>query len=459
PDKPMTYSADGSLEDITIADTDGSEITIGTAPVSLISERDESLRPIRHKEHAPVAADENLSLVIGPVTLASGKRGSLVAEAKLARAGYHASIQGEGGLKRLLDLAKALSIPSPTVAADGAANVKLSISGAWGKGERPLVEGSAQLRDVRAQVLGLNAPIEVAAADLAITPDSVKVQNLSARAADAVWRGSMQIPRPCPTPATCELQFKLHTASLDTAALNKLLNPAQRKGPWYRFLSLGASKPPYLLQARASGTISIDKLKLGAATCTHFSGDLRTSRGNISLSEIKGEFLDGTITGKWTADYSVKPPRYSGTGTFADVSLSPLGEWMHNTWIDGSGSAKYEFTASGTSLQELLASAKINSDFSLSDSSFPHIVLVRESSPLRAETFAGNLQLQDGVFSFQKTKLVTAEEVYTVSGTASLAGALNLKAVSENANGFTVTGTLLKTRVSPISATEASLKP
>jgi AsmA-like protein len=459
PNQPMTYSADGSLEDITIGNDAVAEITIGTAPVSLISDRDESHRPIHHKEHSPVTADENLGLVIGPVTLASGKHGTLIAQAGLTRSGYRASIQGEGGLKRLLDLAKALSIPSPTVAADGAANVKLSISGAWGSGERPLVEGSAQLRDVRAQISGLNAPIEITAADLAIAPDSVKVQNLSARGADGVWRGSMQIPRPCSTPETCELQFKLHTASLDTAALNKLLNPAQRKGPWYRFLSLGASKPPYLLQARASGTISIDKLKVGAAMCTHFSGDLRTNRGNISLSEVKGEFLGGTVTGNWTADYSVKPPRYSGSGTFEDVSLSPLGEWMHNSWIDGSGSAKYEFKASGTSLPELLDAAEINSEFSLSDSRFPHIVLVRESSPLRAETFAGNLQLQDGVFSFQKTKLATADEVYTVSGTASLAGALNLKAMSENANGFSVTGTLLKTRVSPISATEASLKP
>jgi len=79
--------------------------------------------------------------------------------------------------------------------------------------------------------------------------------------------------------------------------------------------------------------------------------------------------------------------------------------------------------------------------------------------PLRAADFSGTLRLISGEFSFQETKLTSGSEVYTVSGTASLGGALNLKAVIGNAGGYAISGTLLKTRVSAIPSAEASLKP
>ena len=101
----------------------------------------------------------------------------------------------------------------------------------------------------------------------------------------------------------------------------------------------------------------------------------------------------------------------------------------------------------------------MTAQFNVSGGTFPHVVLTRDSGPLRAENFSGALHLSDRTISFRDAKLTTANEVYTVSGTASFAGALNLRAVTEAAGGFVISGTFAKTRVSAIPNAEASLKP
>ena len=455
---PIVYRGDGSVQNLTLGNREVPAVSIGTVPLTLGSGDDpRHLLPRLRKKR--IAAETGVQLDIGPVTLANGKHAPLVSGAVVTRRGYRASLDGESGLKRLLQIARAFRIPSPAVAADGLVDVKLSISGAWGSSEFPLVEGSGQLRQVRAQIRGLNAPIEILTANLAVGANIVKVDKLSARAADTVWQGSMQITRPCPAPSACPLQFHLHTRELNANALNNLVNPAQHSGPWYRFLSLGGSQAPYLLQARASGTIKVDKLKVGAAWFQQFASELRLDRGNVSLSGFHAELLNGTVAGDWKADFAAKPPRYSGTGKFSDVSLAQVGEWNHNVWVDATGSAKYEFKASGAAFPGVLASADLSADFSLANGSFPHVVLSATSGPLHAESFAGSLRVRDGSISFHNARLVTATDVYTVNGTASLAGSLNLKALAQNATGFSITGTLLQTRVAPIPATEAVLKP
>jgi hypothetical protein len=132
---------------------------------------------------------------------------------------------------------------------------------------------------------------------------------------------------------------------------------------------------------------------------------------------------------------------------------------MHDGWIEGRGHAEYQFKSSGSNLQDLVNSADLNAEFRISGGRFAHIVFTRDSGPLLASDFSGALQLAKGAISFRDAKLTSGGEVYTVSGTASLGGVLNLKAVNDNAGGYTIGGTFVKTRVSAIPNAEASLKP
>lgn len=470
PQQPVSVHGSGSIDDLQITRTGTDAIGFGTVPFTVSNGVEDSAAKTKHhatssKKRGTATSPagglppQELRAEFGPINLASGKAGPLTGEATLTRAGFSGSVHGNATVNRVLATAKAVSLPTPAFSGDGTADVSLKFSGEWFSHERPVIVGTAHLHSVRAQIRGVNAPVKIVTADLAIDGEAVTVQNLSAETADSTWHGSLRIPRPCASPDDCESQFKLHVDRLAANSLNNLLNPSQRPKAWYRFLSLGKDQPSYLLQAKASGKIAIDKLTLGNAACNHFTSDLSLEAGKVTLSGFKAECLEGKAAGTLKADFAAKPPRYSGEGNFDGFSLSTVAKLTHDGWVEGSGRADYQFKAGGSNWQDLLDSAELAAQFNVSGGTFPHIVLTRESGPLRAEDFSGTLRLSDRTISFHDAKLTTANEVYTVSGTASFAGALNLKAVSEAAGGYMIGGTFAKTRVSAIPNAEASLKP
>jgi uncharacterized protein involved in outer membrane biogenesis len=236
-----------------------------------------------------------------------------------------------------------------------------------------------------------------------------------------------------------------------------LLNPALAQKPWYSFLSLSSGQSPFLAQAHGSGNIVIDKLKLGTASCSHFAADLRWNSGELTLSKMSAEVLGGRASGEWVADFSSKPPKYRGQGNLKGASLVAVARLMHDSWIDGTGSIDYDFQASGWKLEDVLASAEANADFTISPGTFAHVVLPLTTEPLRAEIFSGNLQLEDGRLNFRDAKLKTSGGVYKLSGTASLNGEVSLKMTG--ATGYNISGTFLKTRVTTVPVAQAALKP
>jgi hypothetical protein len=452
---------DGEVQELRFSSTSvGSEVALGRLPLSLGSEAAAAkAHRNRGAEKAPSLA--NSQLQIGPVNVVLGRPVPLRAQASLSFSGYQAAIRGDAGLKQLLQSARLLGIPAPAVTADGSSTVDLTIAGSWVSSTPPKALGTATLRSVRAQIRGLNAPLDIVSANLVLDESSVRVQNLHASAAQATWHGSMQVARPCASPGACRIQFKLRAAQLDAAALNDLVNPAAKKQSWYKFLSRGENQSPYFLQASATGKISVDKLVLGRSDCTQLTADVELHNGKLELSNLRGQTLGGKASGEWQADFSTRPPAYSGTGSFDSVDLAAIAALMHNPWIDGTGAAKYEFRASGLGLHDLLNSANLSGDFAIREGNFPHIALTSQSSGLRANSFSGRLLLRDGQFSFPDAKLESATGVYKVSGTVSLTGGLNLKMTGESVPGFSLSGTLLKTRVSaiPITAAQAALTP
>jgi hypothetical protein len=109
----------------------------------------------------------------------------------------------------------------------------------------------------------------------------------------------------------------------------------------------------------------------------------------------------------------------------------------------------------------LLKQAELNANFSVKDSEFPHVVLSENSEPLHSSVFSGQLAFRDGIFSLGDAELVSDSGVFNLSGTASVAGDLNVKMTGENSTGYNVSGTLDQPRVSPITnpPTQAALKP
>jgi AsmA family/AsmA-like C-terminal region len=444
---------EGEATDVRLSSKAGAALILSRVPFALV----DSSSP--YKSKTAVAALNFPKLQIGPINVALGRPAPVQAHLSISRSGYTASIRGEAGLKRVLQAAQMLRLPAPQVSAEGITALDLNVTGAWDLAT-PKLTGTAQLRSVHAQVRGMNSPFQVRRADLVIDSEAVRVKNLDALAAGSTWRGSLLVPRPCGIPETCQIQFHLRSAEASAVALNRLFNPLAAKRPWYKFLAFGNSSN-YFAKASASGSVAIDKLILGSAVCARFSSDLALENAEFSLTNVRGNLLGGQSEATLKADFSVRPPVYSGSGSFDGVSLSHIAELMRSGWIDGEGSASYRFTTSGWSLQDLVKQADAEAKFSVKDGEFPHVLLSENAEPLHSSVFSGQLVFRNRTFSLDNTELVSDSGVFNVSGTASLTGDLNLKMMSENSGGYNLSGTLDQTRVSaiPNSPTQAALKP
>lgn len=444
---------EGEATGVRLSSQTGTELVLGRVPFALASP------PSTSKSKTAVAPINFAKLQIGPINVALGRPAPVQVHLSISRSGYTASIRGEAGLKRVLQAAEMFRLPAPQVSAEGIASLDLNLAGAWDLAA-PRLTGDAQLRSVHAQVRGMNAPFQVRRADLIIDSDAVQVKNLDALAAGSTWRGSLIIPRPCGIPEACRIQFHLRSAEASAAGLNNLFNPVAAKRPWYKILAMGRSSN-YFAKTTATGSVAIDRLSLGGAVCTRFSSDLDLQNGKLALTNIHGGLLGGQTAATLRADFSVRPPVYSGTGNFDGASLSSIATLMHTGWIDGEGSADYRFKTSGWNLRDLLKQGELEAKFSIKDSEFPHVMLSEDAGPLHSSIFSGQLVFRDGTFSLDDTELVSDSGVFNVSGKASLAGDLDLKMVGQDSGGYNVSGTLDQTRVSPITSppTQAALKP
>ncbi len=432
-------------------------------PFSLSSARDpkSAANPARRARQLDVQPPAETHLDVGPFSLALGKPAPALVRGWVSRSGYGFSVQGEAQVQRLLQVARTIGITAPQLVAEGTAKVDLQIAGNWSGVEPARAMGKAQLHSIRVEVRGLNAPVEIAAADLTLTPDQVNVQNLTASAAGTAWRGSLTLPRQCASQGTCPVRFDLHADQISTDRLNQVLNPHVPKRPWYRFLSSPTAGTPYLLMLNATGKLTASKVVVHKLAADRVSANVELKNGKLRLHNLSGDVLGGRHTGEWNADFAAKPPQYSGNGTLGRVALGRLAEVMKDDWITGSATATYRATAAGLGAAELFASATGALQIEARDGLLPHIALAEGTGPLQMRHFAAHLFLHDGRFEIQEGKLETAAGVYDVSGTASLGRVLNLKLMRDGAPGFNITGTVTEPRVAQTAAAEtrAALKP
>jgi hypothetical protein len=322
---------------------------------------------------------------------------------------------------------------------------------------------------VHAVVRGVNGPIEISSAELRILHDEVRVEKLSALAADARWTGSVALPRGCGTPGACLIRFNLNTDETDLSELTEWLSshPSQRR--WYQVLTPAEPTAPSFLQnLRASGKVNAGRLLIRNLVANHVSASLAIERGKLKLSDLRADLLGGKHRGDWLADFTADAPVYTGTGTLTGISLHQVADAMHDPWISGIGGGTYRITASGADSAAFWQSADGGLQFDVRDGALSHISLAIDEGPLRIARWQSQARLRDGKIEIENGKLISAAGAYEVSGTASLGQALDFKltrvtdagAVHAGSMAFSVTGTVAEPRVTlTTTETQAKLKP
>jgi hypothetical protein len=419
---------------------------------------------------------DRLRVEFGPFPVALGRPVPAQIRGWMGRSGYGIAIRGDGEISRTLRVASLLGLQVVRTNAEGVAQMDLQVAGTWAENipgkssgfSLPEVTGTAQLRDVRAVMRGVNGPIEISSAHLLLAQEGVRVEKLLARAAEADWTGNLIFPRGCGSVEACLIRFNLNTAEVGLGDLYEWLGsqPAQR--PWYQILTNAEPKSPSFLEnLRASGKINAGRLLIHNVAANRVSASVDLERGKLKISDIRTDVLGGKYRGDWHADFTGGPPVYAGSGTLTAISLERIADAMHDRWISGTASGTYQFTASGTNSNAFWQSIEGELQFDLRDGVFPHISLVSDEGPLQVARWQGSARLRGGKIELEKEKLFSAAGMYEIGGTASLGRMLNLKltrtpdAKAAGSLIYSITGTVAAPRVAliPIPDTQAELKP
>jgi len=385
----------------------------------------------------------------------------------MSTAGYRFFLRGDVELKDLFRLEEVLGLPATRPAAEGSANLDVSVSGPWQGFAAPAALGTAQLRNVRAEMHGLNTPIEIGPATMTLTPDAVGMQKISARTGSTHWSGGVTAPRHCAVPA-CVFQFDLTADQLSTGDLAEWFTPHPAKLPWYRILNSNSNAPQGpspLLAIQAHGNLHVGRFGLKKVFATQVATQVEVDRGKITLTALRGQLLEGTHQGNWTIDASThdasardasaQSVRYHGTGRLQDISLAQVGTLMNDAWIAGTADGKFDLDGSGDSFRELLARSDGKLQFVMRNGSLPHIEIPGSAGPLPVHRFGGELHLKKGVWELSAGRLESRDGVYQVSGTASPAGGFDFVLTRGDEQSWTLTGTLAEPHVATVDRGEA----
>jgi hypothetical protein len=428
------------------------------------------------KPEAEAIAGTGLHLEFGPFPVALGRPVPAQARGWMGRSGYGIAIRGDGEIAHTLRFASLMGLQAVRTNAEGVAQMDLQIAGTWADNmvgkpsgfSLPEVTGTVQLRNVRAMVPGANGPIEISSAQLLLGHDGVRVEKLTARAADADWTGNLIFPRGCGAPDACLIRFNLNTSEAALGDLYAWLasQPAERR--WYQILAKAEPKSQlFLKNLRASGKINAGRLLIHGVAASHVSAAFELDRGKLKISDLRADVLGGKYRGDWHADFTDNPPMYAGSGTLTAISLQQIADAMHDPWISGTAGGTYQFTAAGADASAFWKSVEGELQFDLRDGILPHISLVSDNGPLQVTRWQGSARLRGGQIELDKEKLVASDGTYEVGGTASLGRALNLKLIrspdakSAGSQIYSVTGTVEEPRVTliPTPDTQAQLKP
>jgi uncharacterized protein YhdP len=252
----------------------------------------------------------------------------------------------------------------------------------------------------------------------------------------------------------------VHTGDISLARLNQLVNPSFQTRPWYHLLAVWQQHDDALLKLRASGRFSATHLTLRSLVANNVSGNAEFDAGKLNISSLNADLLGGHQTGKWTADFTVSPPRFAGGGMVSRISMAQLSSLMQDTWATGNVDGPYGLELAGLDDATLRDSATGSADFTWSGGSLRHVTLEGRGAPMAFSSFTGKLTLQHGIFRLQDSRLQSGPAVYAVKGTASYDRNLDLRLERSGGRSYAISGPLDSPKVEPVAtaATEALLR-
>ena len=406
--------------------------------------------------NAPTQPLQGNFLEVGPFTVTLGDQQTSDFHAWFSTQGYVANFSGDAPAQRLLQIGRLAGVTAIHPAIEGAAKFAWNARGDWRGFAAPQTSGTIHLSTARVEFPGLNAPVEIAAADVALSPDTVKLDKLSATTGGVHWTGTILRPRLCPGPVPCPTTVDLRADELSTDQVNVLLNPTIVKRPWYRILTGGGQAGSLLQKLNVTGTLKVGHFVARDFSASAVSAQIGLANGLFQASNVRGTLFGGHHVGEWMADFTQAAPVYSGSGACDGVSLTQFGKFARVSWLTGTASAKYDLALSGWDAAVLQSSAHGKFEIDAEDGSLARFDPSTPAAPLRFRRLQVNLSLGNSLLALSGGKLQSPRGIYTLSGVTSLNRKLDLKLQRDDIpdakrTGIAVTGTLDSPHVEPLA--------
>ncbi len=375
-------------------------------PVAIVSAASQSLAA-----EPPMVKNPSQALA-GSIVAPAGGATPLTLNVRFALTGYQIGIRGQASYARAREFARAAGIPeSPaleTLAGDPIV-VDLTAEGPWMPAEEIPLESVASAEVLRrSKRSGIFGPTPLQRQQHAPTigavpappvrdtlTGTVNIRNANWKAdylaghvvvneatlhienGDLRWdpvdltygplkaTASLTLPLTCASeqtaPSPCPVQFQLHFADLDAAALHSALLGAKEKGTLLSDLIdrlHPSSAPPW---PQLEGTVTADSLILGPVTLQGVSTSLRIVPTGAEISSLDASVFGGTVhlTGAITKPATDRDKlAYSLDGDFQNLNATDVGRLLGLRWSGEALSGSGNLDLSGYTGDDLSASAK-----------------------------------------------------------------------------------------------------
>ncbi|MGH9492602.1 MAG: AsmA family protein [Terriglobales bacterium] len=447
PDAPPLWAGGGRTSALRLtSSTLGAPLELGTISFAIEGGPDPATARRKPMRKPSPEAPARPTLVVAPFAVSLDAPTPTVVRGRFDYLGYRIGLAGDAEVRRLWQVAQALGLRPPQAAVHGAAHLNLELAGNWLNFAPATTLGSAQLRNLEVQMLGLAAPLHLNGAAL-LSEGAIELQNLTASVPEyrLALRGWVRLPRRCDQPEGCQAEFDLAAPELVTDELNRLLNPQFHERPWYRLA--GSDSEGGFWRFRAQGHLAAGRVLVKSLVATGVEVRLRLEPGKLILTDIAAEVLGGHHLGEWRADFTGSQPIYVGRGRLERASLERLGVLMRDPWGTGTLSGAYQITLSGWKAEDLARTASGSAEFEWRDGALPRFSL-GAPGPLHLRRFSARLMLRDRTLTFSGTHLDAPGGPYSLNGTASFARELNLTLTAQDSREYAVTGALTRPRVS-----------
>lgn len=304
------------------------------------------------------------AIVMEPAEVRLGGATPLTADAHLTRAGFTLHLAGQAELGPLMAaganfglLENALTL----VGTKGHAAMNTTSSGNW---MTPLAgatyggiatTGVVKVTDIEVQPRFLHAKVEIASADVNLTPQEISWQNVELRYGGMAMRGSIRYPAGCVPPAPCAATFSVEPGETSAAAIETAL-AGQRPGFFGQVLAdLGGGAG--VAWPTMSGTLQSRQISLGRLALHNVVAHLSVQGNALAIDSLDAAALGGTIHATGAMTVTGGTPHWNLEMQMQGVKAGDGSSVFNEHWGAGTASGAATLTMSGYRTEDLASSA------------------------------------------------------------------------------------------------------